>query len=344
MATSAKYAAAHANPAGEGDARPTAMAIVEDEQLLGQWTDKVVLVTGASNGIGVETARALYATGAHVFSAVRDVKKGEEVAADIRRALPDSKGRMDVLQLDLDSLQSVRDCAAAFLAKSKKLNVLICNAGVMATPEGKTKDGFETQLGTNHVAHFLLFQLLKPALLASSTSSLNSRVVTLTSSGHGFSPIHFGDYDLKQQGYDPWVAYGQSKTANIYMATEIERRYGSKGLHALAVHPGSITSGSGLQKHVTPESMKTISSRVDPTALGPQRYKSAAQGAATTLWAATAAEWEGKGGRFLEDCSDAAPRTNPKLMSGYAPHAYDVDAAKRLWADSCKWVGVQDEE
>ena len=344
MATSLKYSAAHSSPEGIGDGRPTAMAIIEDEHLVGKWTDKVVFVTGTSNGIGVETARALYATGAHVFGAVRDVKKGEAVAAEIRSSLPDSKGRIDVLQLDLESLQSVRDCAAAFLAKSSKLNVLITNAGVMATPEGKTKDGFETQFGTNHVAHFLLFQLLKPTLLASSTPSFNSRVVTLTSSGHNFSPVLVGNYDLKQQGYDPWVAYGQSKTANIYMATEIERRYGSKGLHALAVHPGAIPVSSGLGKHLTAESTQAVMERMNVKDFDQRVFKSAAQGAATTLWAATAAEWEGRGGRFLENVSEGEPRASAAAFSGHAPWAYDADAAKRLWADTCAMVGVQDEE
>ena len=213
----------------------------------------------------------------------------------------------------------------------------------MATPEGKTKDGFETQFGTNHLAHFLLFQLLKPALLAASTPTFNSRVITLSSSGHGFSTVLFDDYDLKKRGYDPWVSYGQSKTANIYMANEIDRRYGSRGLYATSVHPGSIVT-SGLGKNLTPEVMQQVMARVDPSELNPKGFKSAAQGAATTVWAATAREWEGKGGRYLEDVGVAAPRTSPGSITGYVAHAYDVDAAKGLWADSCRMVGVQDEE
>lgn len=208
------------------------MAIIEDEQLVNKLTDKVILITGCSSGIGVETARALHATGAHLFLTVRDMKKGEEVVKSILASNPTSQGKVELLKLELDSLQSVREGAAEFLKRSKQLNVLINNAGVMACPEGQTKDGFETQFGTNHVAHFLLFQLLKPALLASSTPAFHSRVVSLSSSGHRYSPVLLTDLNLKARGYDKWVAYGQSKTANIYLATEIERRYGSRGLHA----------------------------------------------------------------------------------------------------------------
>ena len=234
----ARWAADHANPDGPGDARPTALSIIEDEHLINQWTEKVVFITGATGGIGLETARALHATGAHLFLPVRDVKKGEAVAQDIA-ATSAGKGKIDLLPLDLNSLKTVKECVADFLMRSKRLHVLVLNAAVMATPKGRTEDGFETQWGVNHVAHFLLFQLLKPTLLASSTPQFNSRVVCLSSSAHGQSPVLFGDFDLEKRGYDPWIAYGQTKTANIYLATEIERRYATRGLHANAVHPGT---------------------------------------------------------------------------------------------------------
>jgi len=332
----------HINPTGAGDGRPTAMDIIKDEGLRGQWQGKVVLITGASNGIGVETARALYATGAHLFLPVRDVKKGEAVAEDIRQTLPESKGRIDVLPMTLDSLQSVRECATAFLSQSKVLHVLICNAGVMVTPEGTTVDGFETQFGTNHLAHFLLFQLLKPTLLASSSPSFNSRVISVSSSAHGFASIFPGDYDLKKRGYDHWIAYGQSKTANIYMANEIDRRYGDQGLHALSLHPGSIRSG--LQVHLTPAMVEDTLKRIGLTTLSSTMNKNAAQGAATTVWASTAKVWEGKGGKFLENCNEALPRVEGDPTSGYAPHVYDADAAKQLWTDSCNMIGIAPED
>ena len=236
-----KWTAIHAKPpAGPGDHRPTAIDILTDESLIGRWTDKVILVTGASNGIGVETARALFATGAHLYLPVRDMKKGETVVQDIvSQSSSGGKGKIDLLHLDMNSLASVRQCAADFLAKSKQLNVLICNAGVMASPESRTVDGFETQFGIDHLAHFLLFELLKDTLIASSTAQFNSRVITVSSSMHLASPILFDDYDQSKQGYDKWRGYGQAKTANVYMANEIDRRYGERGLHALSVMPGN---------------------------------------------------------------------------------------------------------
>ena len=226
------YAAAHESTQGPGDARPTALQIVKDNDLEGKLTDKVIFITGCSSGIGIETARALAVTGAKLFCSTRDMEKGEAALGNILQP-----GHVELIKLDMNSLDSVRACAEEFLSKSPKLNVLINNAGVMRTPEGKTADGFETQLGTNHLAHFLLFHLLKPALLAGSTPSFHSRVVNLSSESHRQSEIHFDNLNL-EGAYDPGVAYAQSKVANIYMANEIESRYGSSGLHGLSLHPG----------------------------------------------------------------------------------------------------------
>jgi NAD(P)-dependent dehydrogenase (short-subunit alcohol dehydrogenase family) len=342
MSTSSNYAAAHLQPKGPGDARPTAMQIIQDEGLQGKLTDKVVLITGAASGIGVETARALYATGAHLYLPVRDRAKGEATVADIKRSLPDSKGSMQLLELELGSLQSVRDCAAAFLKHSDRLNILICNAGVMATPQGKTEDGFETQFGTNHLGHFLLFQLLKPALLKASSPAFQSRVVCLTSSGHRYSPVLFDDLDLSVGGYTPFKAYGQSKTANIHMATEIERRYGARGLHATAVHPGGIMTN--LARHLGAD---VIAGFIKASPGMAQQLKDAQQGAATTVWAAVGREWEGTGGKYLEDVSVAKPAADPADLTvhkGFVPWAYDTQAANRLWTESCKMVGVKDDD
>lgn len=277
--TSSKYAAAHASPAGPGDARPTAADIVKDEGMTGKLGGKVFVITGCSAGIGIETARALITTGASktlrmwvmvitvcvyqdfgsiasgadLYLTARDMQKGQKVIQDLLASSSNTHGKVELLHLELDSLQSVRDCAECFLKKSKTLNVLINNAGmlakssasqitmqhhpvssipvhfhtfttntgVMATPEGQTKDGFETQFGVNHLGHFLLFKLLEKTLLASATPAFCSRVVSLSSSGHKSSPILFDDYDLKKAGYTPFKAYGQSKTANIYLANEV---------------------------------------------------------------------------------------------------------------------------
>ena len=331
--------------AGPGDHRATAQHIVEAEGLVGKLTGKIILITGASAGIGVETARALHSTGAHIFLAVRDLAKTEKVRQDILASSAGSggqgQGAIDLLQLDLTSLDSVRQCAAAFLSQSRQLHVLVCNAGVMATPQGKTQDGFETQLGVNHVAHFLLFQLLRDALLHSSTASFNSRVVMLSSHGHTRSPILFDDLDLSKRGYDPFVAYGQSKTANIYMALEIERRYGSRGLHANAVHPGVIDTDLG--RYLPAQVIQHFRSDLNMQ----KRAKSVEQGAATTVWAAVASELEGVGGKYMEDCMVAVPKAEANAEAGnqgYETWAADAEAAKRLWVESLQLVGLPDND
>ena len=335
-----RYQAQHASPSGPGDARPTALQIVEDEKLVGALTDKVIFVTGANQGLGLETVRALHATGATIYLGVRDPEKGQNAIDDILSSSKTSAKTLHLIEMSLDSLDSIRAAATAFLARSSKLNILILNAGVMAAPEGRTKDGFETQLGICHVGHFLLFQLLQPRLLESSTPGFNSRVVSLTSNGHRFSEIRFDDINFDEVGsYNSWFSYGQAKTANIYLANEIERRYGAQGIHALSVHPGSI-GGTGLARYVDPEMVKQMVADKEKL-----RYmKSPGQGAATTTYAAISREWEGRGGRYLADCIEqgpAKPETPPLvdvLDPGYAPWAYDVEKAKKLWDISCDLV------
>jgi NAD(P)-dependent dehydrogenase (short-subunit alcohol dehydrogenase family) len=215
----------------------------------------------------------------------------------------------------------------------------------MATPEGKTKDGFETQFGTDHVAHFYLFQLLKDALLRSSTPSFPSRVVSVSSIGHRAGPVRFEDYNFQEpNSYNEWVAYGQAKTANIYMANEIERRYGSKGLHATSLHPGGIATG--LQVHVDPEVAKGWDSPEVRNYM-----KSPEQGAATSVYAALSEEWANKGGRYLSNCVEQGP-WEPKDPNqpvsidhdGYREWAYNEEGEKRLWRDSLKMVGLADDQ
>lgn len=321
------------NPDGPGDGRPTASQIVEDNNLVEGLNGKVILVTGCSSGLGIETARALKATGAKLFVTARNQKKGEDALKDVLEP-----GKVELLDLDLNSLESVRKCAKELLSKTSSLNIVINNAGIMALPERTlTTDGFEAQFGTNHLAHFLLFQLLKPTLLKSATPEFASRVVCVASSGHRGSGVQFDDLQLAAPGaYAPFVAYGQSKTSNIYMATEIERRYGSEGIHGYALHPGGIWTG--LQTHMDTSSLK---GNKDVERL----MKSTAQGAATQVWAAIDREWEGKGGLYLEDTQVAKPDAEAKTpgAAGYAAYAYDEETAKRLWTESCKLVGVQDD-
>ena len=239
--------------------------------------------------------------------------------------------------MDLSSLDSVRAAVKVILSKTNKLNVIVNNAGIMAVPTvEKTVDGFESQFGTNHVAHFLLFMLLKDTLVASSTPEFNSRVVNVSSSAHKGGEVQFGNYNFEDGSYNPWVGYGQAKTANIYMANEIEARFGPQGLHGFSLMPGGIMSG--LQVHVSDELKQHWLD--DPTAS--KFLKSPEQGAATQVLAAVGKEFEGKGGIYMEDCAPAQPSddASPGNFYGYSPWAYDKEEAARLWDDSLKMVGL----
>ncbi|KAI1854919.1 hypothetical protein JX266_001037 [Neoarthrinium moseri] len=327
-----KYAASHVKPRGPGDARPTALQIIEDENLKGNLKGKVVFITGCSSGLGIETARALKATGATIYVTARNLDKARTALGDIL-----DEHQVFLLKLDLESLESVRSCASEFKARSNVLNILINNAGVRITPPGKTKDGFETQWGTNHVAHFLLFELLKSTLLESSTPGFHSRVVAVSSTAHRTAHIDFADLNMESRGYDGVVAYGQSKLANVYMALEIERRYGPQGLHAWSVHPGGIRTG--LQRPNLYDVVVVLKSGP----LSTLRFMQiAAQGASTTVWAAVARELEGTGGKYLERCQISRPaaRGHKPTDPGYAPWAYDEVAARRLYDVSLGLVGL----
>ena len=225
--------------------------------------------------------------------------------------------------MGLDWLDSVHAGAREILSKTHTINVVVNNAGVRATPEGLTKDGFETQFGTNHIAHFLLFQLLKPTLLNSSTKAFQSRVICVSSFGHREGPVRFDDYNFdKPSLYKGWAAYGQAKTANIYMANEIERRYNSQGLHGITLHPGGIKSN--LQVHVNKEGMLDMWELPEVKAT----EKTPAQGAATSVYAALSRDWEGKGGIYLSNCAVMGPFRGKHSMDvsddGYAPYAYEA--------------------
>jgi NAD(P)-dependent dehydrogenase (short-subunit alcohol dehydrogenase family) len=336
-----RYAAAQPIPNGPGDSRPTALQIIKDEGLEGQLVGKVILVTGCSSGIGIETIRALHATGATIFATVRDLSKGQTVIDEILTSTPSNKAPIHLIKMELDSFDSVKAGAKEVLQKTNTLNILINNAGVMSTPEGRTKDGFETQFGTNHLGHFILFQLLKSVLLSSSTPSFPSRVVAVSSFGHRASEIRFHDLNFEKEKYDPWAAYGQAKTANIYFSNELERRYGPQGLHSTSLHPGSIATG--LQQHMDPEVVKLME-----TPEVARWLKSPEQGAATSVYAAVSEEWKGKGGKYLSDCVEQGPvREGSGSMSigddGYASWIYDEEKEVRLWKESLEMVGLKED-
>jgi NAD(P)-dependent dehydrogenase (short-subunit alcohol dehydrogenase family) len=293
--------------------------VVADVDLAG----KLAIVTGASTGIGVETARALAVAGAAVVLAARNKERTEEAAASIRERVPDSE--IEVGLLDLTSLDSVRAFADWYLDAHDELNLLVNNAGVMYTPFERTAEGFEMQFGTNHVGHFLLTCLLVPALLAGAPS----RVVNLTSGGHMGSDIVWDDPNFERREYDKFAAYGQSKTANILFSVELDRRLRDRGVRAYAVHPGMISTELG--RYMTRDDMTALMERAKrgPSGGMPAR-KTLEQGAATTVWAATAPELEDQGGTYLADC---------QVTDQHAPWARDPQSAARLWALSEALVG-----
>ena len=312
------------------DATSTADEVLADIDLSG----RTVLVTGASGGIGLEAARAMAARGATVVLAARDQSKLDTALATIRGQQPDA--RVEALILDLASLASVRAAAAEFLADHDTLDILLNNAGVMCTPFGHTADGFETQFGTNHLGHFLLTNLLLPAVLASG----NARIVNLSSSGHSMGTLDFDDPNFERRPYDGWVSYGQSKTANILFSVALDERLAASGVRSFAVHPGGIRTDLGryMSREDRAQLGQRIAERQPSGDAASFQWKTIPQGAATSVWAATSPDLAGIGGRYCEDCQ-LAPEASAPTGFGYQPYAVDPDTARRLWALSERLVG-----
>jgi NAD(P)-dependent dehydrogenase (short-subunit alcohol dehydrogenase family) len=283
---------------------------------------KICLVTGVSSGLGAETARVLAKAGATVIGGARDLAKA-------RAALAGTDA--EIGQLDLASLSSVREFASWFGASHTKLHALVNNAGVMACPLSRTHDGFEMQFGTNHLGHFLLTALLVPRLLAGAPA----RVVSVSSSGHRIAGVNLDDPNYERAAYSPWEAYGRSKSANVLLAVELDRRLRARGVRANAVHPGGIMTELG--RHLTPEAIKEMTDRF--AARGPIQWKQVPHGAATQVWAAVSPELEGVGGSYLEDVHIGLPSSGENATSGFAAHAVDPEIAARLWSLSEKLVG-----
>ena len=289
---------------------------------------KRILVTGASAGLGVETARVLAAHGAQVVGAVRDLDKGRG-ATTVAREQAAHGGGLELVQLDLASLASVRACADAVVADGRPFDVIIANAGVMACPKGATADGFETQFGTNHLGHFVLINRLAPLLRP------GSRVVCLSSAGHRFADVDIDDPDFEHTPYTEFGAYGRSKTANILFAVEFDRRHRAGGVRANAVHPGVIQTELG--RHMTPELIAQImpADGAAPTFT----WKTIPQGAATSVWSGIVAAPEAVGGRYCEDCHVAEITDDPAAREGVRAYALDPAHAQALWARSEAMVG-----
>jgi NAD(P)-dependent dehydrogenase (short-subunit alcohol dehydrogenase family) len=300
---------------------------------------KRILVTGVSAGIGVETARSLAAHGADVVGAARDLTKAEAATTEVRKAAAANGGGFELIELDLASLKSVRACADKLLAKKEPFDVVITNAGVMATPFGNTVDGFETQFGTNHLGHFVLVNQIAPLIRA------GGRLINLSSAGHRTSNVDLQDPNFERTPYDPMVAYGRSKTANILFAVAFDQRHRKRGVRAAAVHPGVIQTELGryMDPSVLQNLIQQIGQQLAAEGKGPFQWKTIPQGAATSVWAGVVAPADEIGGRYCENChvGQIAPDhvTVTGVSEGVRGYALDPSNAQALWKKSEELVG-----
>ena len=300
---------------------------------------KRILVTGVSAGIGVETARSLVAHGAQVVGAARDLIKAEAATAQVRTDAAAHGGSFELVALDLGSLKSVRACADALLAKGGRFDVVIANAGVMATPFGHTADGFETQFGTNHLGHFVLVNRIAPLM------GTGSRLINLASSGHRFANVNLEDPNFERTPYEPFIAYGRSKTANILFAVAFDQRHRERGIRAAAVHPGGIQTELG--RHMDPSHLTAMIDQMNKQLAAEGKanfqWKTIPQGAATSVWAGVVASADEIGGRYCENChvGNIVPDdvTISAISEGVRGYALDQSNAEALWKKSEELVG-----
>ena len=300
---------------------------------------KRILVTGVSAGLGVETARSLAAHGADVVGAARDLKKAEAATAQVRKDAAANGGSFELIELDLGNLKNVRACADKLLEKGQFFDVVIANAGVMATPFGHTADGFETQFGTNHLGHFVLVNRIAPLIRA------GGRLINLSSAGHRYSNVDLEDPGFQRTPYEPFVAYGRSKTANILFAVEFDKRHRDRGVRAAAVHPGGIQTELG--RYANParieELIKQINQQQAAEGKPPFQWKTIPQGSATSVWAAVVAPAGEVGGQYCENCHVGrvvpVDATIGVMSEGVRAYALDPANAEALWKKSEELVG-----
>jgi NAD(P)-dependent dehydrogenase (short-subunit alcohol dehydrogenase family) len=300
---------------------------------------KRILVTGVSAGLGVETARTLAAHGAYVVGAARDLAKAETATAQVRKDAAANGGGLELVELDLASLKSVRACADQLLTKGELLDVVIANAGVMATPFGHTADGFETQFGTNHLGHFVFVNRIASVIRD------GGRLINLSSSGHRFSNVDLADPNFEHTTYDPFAAYGRSKTANILFAVAFDKRHRVRGVRAAAVHPGGIQTELG--RHMDPNQLQKMVDQMNQQLAaegkGTFQWKTIPQGAATSVWTGVVAPADEIGGQYCENCHvghivpDSA--TISAISEGVRAYALDPNNAEALWKKSEELVG-----
>jgi NAD(P)-dependent dehydrogenase (short-subunit alcohol dehydrogenase family) len=300
---------------------------------------KRILITGVSAGLGVETARSLAAHGAQVVGAARDLNKAKAATEQVRKEAAANGGGFELIELDLANLKSVRACADRLLAKGEAFDVVIANAGVMATPFGHTADGFETQFGTNHLGHFVLVNRIASLIRD------GGRLINLSSAGHRYSNVDLDDPNFQRAPYEPFVAYGRSKTANILFAVAFDKRHRDRRVRAAAVHPGGIKTELG--RYVEPGRMEKVVNEINQQLAeqgkGPFQWKSIPQGAATSVWAAVIAPADEIGGRYCENChvGQIVPDhvTITAISEGVRGYALDANNAEALWKKSEELVG-----
>ena len=318
-------------PSGFG-AASTADDVIKGIDLTG----KVAIVTGGYSGIGLETVRVLRAAGAEIVVPARDVARARAALA----VLDGGGSDIEVEPLDLIDPASIDAFAATFVGSGRPLHLLVNNAGIMATPLARDARGFESQFAVNHLGHFQLTNRLWPALVAAGAAG-GARVVALSSRGHRWSPVVFDDLHFEHREYEPFTAYGQSKTANSLFAVELDRRGRAEGVRAFAPHPGTILD-TNLIRHIDPEAIRAmgvIAEDGTPIRDTEQQLKTIEQGAATTVWCATSPQLDGRGGVYCENC-DISPLVTAEQEAdwrksfgrpGVLPYAVDPEAAARLW-------------
>lgn len=300
-------------------------------------TNKRFLITGMSSGIGLETARALVSRGASLVGAIKDLSKAETATVSVRDAAEQNGGHLKLIELDLASLQSVRACADRLLADGQPFDVIIANAGIMAPPFGRTADGFELQFGINYLGHFALITWIE------SLFAQNGRLLLLSSQAHRVADIDLNDPNFEQQAYDPFVAYGRSKTAVALFATEFDKRHCTRGIRAASVMPGN--SLTDLPRHFSQEDLQKLFEAVGKAraeaGLAPAALKYVSQAAATSVWAAVVADKKDIGGHYLEDCAVAPVNdTDNPFADGVRSYALDANKAEQLWAKSEELIGA----
>jgi NAD(P)-dependent dehydrogenase (short-subunit alcohol dehydrogenase family) len=305
--------------------KSTTEDVLEGQDLTG----KHILVTGVSSGLGVETVRAVVAHGATALGTARDLPKAKAalIAAMGEKAFNE---KVELLDLNLSSLKSIRAAADKVNAAGKTFDVVIANAGIMACPKGFTEDGFELQFGSNHLGHFVFVNRIAGQIKD------GGRVVSLSSGGHHFSDVDLKDPNFETTPYEEFLSYGRSKTANILFAVEFDRRHKARGVRAAAVHPGAIHTE--LSRHLDMNKMQAILEAMKTTGARPIEFKTVPQGAATSIWAGLVAPAEAVGGRYCQDCQVAKVSDDVK-DAGVRSYALDAQNAKNLWALSEKIVG-----